>query len=238
MPGFGWARPPTTAEGLLAVFVRDYLYRGRHRRPTGRATGGLGTAAAAGALALAAPVVLPGTAGATEGATADTLRAIAGCESGSGPRSPGDPDVTGYSGRHYGLFQFDLPTWRSVGGVGNPARASVAEQYRRASILLDRRGTQPWDASKHCWRGHVSAVRPSQPVVSTPTLRGAEVRTVQGRTARSVDTTGSKVPDGYRVQRGDTLGRLATRYGTSVRSIASANRIANPDRIYVGQRLV
>jgi nucleoid-associated protein YgaU len=181
-------------------------------------------------------VVLPGTAGAAEGA--DTLRAIAGCESGSGPRSTGRPDVTGYSGRHYGLFQFDLSTWRSVGGVGNPAKASVSEQYHRASLLLAQRGTQPWKASEDCWATVVAPARPGQLVVSTPSPRGTPVRTVQGERVRGVDTTGSRVPDGYRVQRGDTLGRLAARYGTSVSRIASANGIANPDRIYVRQRLV
>jgi LysM repeat protein len=41
----------------------------------------------------------------------------------------------------------------------------------------------------------------------------------------------------YTVQRGDTLTSIARRYGTSVHAIASANGIANPSHIYVGQRL-
>jgi len=40
------------------------------------------------------------------------------------------------------------------------------------------------------------------------------------------------------VQRGENLFRIALRYGTTVQAIASANGIANPARIYVGQRLV
>jgi LysM repeat protein len=40
------------------------------------------------------------------------------------------------------------------------------------------------------------------------------------------------------VHRGDTLFRIALRYGTTVQAIASANGIANPARIYVGQKLV
>ncbi|MFQ6102101.1 MAG: PA14 domain-containing protein [Anaerolineae bacterium] len=40
------------------------------------------------------------------------------------------------------------------------------------------------------------------------------------------------------VQRGETLYSIARRYGVSMRSIARANGIVNPNRIYVGQRLV
>jgi len=39
------------------------------------------------------------------------------------------------------------------------------------------------------------------------------------------------------VQRGDNLFRIALRYGTTVQAIASANGIANPALIYVGQTL-
>ena len=40
------------------------------------------------------------------------------------------------------------------------------------------------------------------------------------------------------VSRGSTLWHIALRYGASVSAIAAANRIANPSRIFVGQRLV
>ena len=39
------------------------------------------------------------------------------------------------------------------------------------------------------------------------------------------------------VQRGETLASIAYRYGTSVNALASLNGIANPNLIYVGQRL-
>jgi LysM repeat protein len=42
----------------------------------------------------------------------------------------------------------------------------------------------------------------------------------------------------YIVMRGDTLGRIAARNHTSVQTLAGLNRIANPNVIYVGQRLV
>ena len=41
----------------------------------------------------------------------------------------------------------------------------------------------------------------------------------------------------YVVKRGDTLSGIAARYGTTYRKIAQDNGIANPSKIYVGQRL-
>ncbi|MDT4982504.1 MAG: resuscitation-promoting factor RpfA [Pseudonocardiales bacterium] len=48
---------------------------------------------------------------------------------------------------HYGAYQFDLSTWRSVGGTGYPNRASAAEQDARALILYRQRGWQPWQCA-------------------------------------------------------------------------------------------
>jgi predicted chitinase len=42
----------------------------------------------------------------------------------------------------------------------------------------------------------------------------------------------------YSVRRGDTLSALARRYSTSVTALAKTNKIANPNLILVGQRLV
>lgn len=41
----------------------------------------------------------------------------------------------------------------------------------------------------------------------------------------------------YIVQAGDTLGRIAARYGTTVSNLMRLNGLTNPDRIWVGQRL-
>jgi peptidoglycan hydrolase-like protein with peptidoglycan-binding domain len=45
---------------------------------------------------------------------------------------------------YYGAYQFDLSTWRSVGGSGYPNQASPAEQDARALMLYRMRGWQPW----------------------------------------------------------------------------------------------
>jgi Transglycosylase-like domain len=66
------------------------------------------------------------------------LEAIAACESG------GDPTAIGGGGLYRGKYQFDLATWQSVGGSGDPAQASEAEQDRRAAILYAQAGASPW----------------------------------------------------------------------------------------------
>ncbi len=73
------------------------------------------------------------------GVSLSTLDAIASCESG------GDPTAVNAAG-YYGKYQFDLGTWASVGGSGNPAEASEAEQDYRASLLYSRAGSSPWPA--------------------------------------------------------------------------------------------
>lgn len=55
------------------------------------------------------------------------------------------------SSSHYGLFQFDYPTWVSGGGAGGDfGHASVAEQNRVFAAVYAARGTQPWSPSDHC----------------------------------------------------------------------------------------
>ena len=42
----------------------------------------------------------------------------------------------------------------------------------------------------------------------------------------------------YIVRKGDCLSVLAQRYGTTVSILCQINNISNPDRIYVGQKLL
>src|SRR4051794_31493609 len=44
----------------------------------------------------------------------------------------------------YGGLQFDLQTWRSVGGRGYPHQNSELEQKYRAVKLIKTRGYRPW----------------------------------------------------------------------------------------------
>jgi len=65
-------------------------------------------------------------------------KAMAFCESRGNPRSSNS--ANGY----FGMFQFTLTAWKSVGGVGNPMDASAAEQLMRAKLLYKKRGWGPW----------------------------------------------------------------------------------------------
>jgi hypothetical protein len=73
----------------------------------------------------------------TAGAPSATLQAIAACESGGNPAAD-----TGNG--FYGKYQFTQQTWASVGGTGNPAAASEAEQDARAAQLYAQQGSAPW----------------------------------------------------------------------------------------------
>ncbi len=66
------------------------------------------------------------------------LERIARCESGGNPRA------ISANGLYRGKYQFLRSTWRSVGGKGDPAKASEAEQDRRAAALYRREGATPW----------------------------------------------------------------------------------------------
>lgn len=67
-----------------------------------------------------------------------TLARIRRCESG------GNYSARSSSGRYRGAYQFDRATWAGVGGSGDPAAATAAEQDYRALLLLRQRGTRPW----------------------------------------------------------------------------------------------
>jgi len=75
-------------------------------------------------------------AGSSGGGAGGNLAAIRACESGG--------DYGSTDGQYRGAYQFDSATWASVGGTGDPAAASPAEQDSRALQLQAQRGSNPW----------------------------------------------------------------------------------------------
>jgi hypothetical protein len=93
--------------------------------------------AALRALAPPAPPASSGGGG-SGNASSSGWAALRKCESG-GRYNAVDP-----SGTYRGAYQFDRRTWAGLGGSGDPAAASQAEQDYRAQLLYNQRGAQPW----------------------------------------------------------------------------------------------
>jgi resuscitation-promoting factor RpfB len=105
------------------------------QRNHGLAVDGVAGPATMGALGLG------GTAAPSGGTQSDggtTLAKIAQCESG------GNPTAVSANGVYRGKYQFSRETWRDLGGSGDPAAASEAEQDRMAAKLYAQRGSAPW----------------------------------------------------------------------------------------------
>jgi Transglycosylase-like domain len=69
---------------------------------------------------------------------------ITWAESRNNPKAVGDGS--------YGLFQFELATWVSVGGMGSPTDASRSEQTYRAWLVYSRDGHswREWSTARGC----------------------------------------------------------------------------------------
>ncbi|HEV7749889.1 MAG TPA: transglycosylase family protein [Baekduia sp.] len=102
--------------------------------PSGRQADARAASTSAGGTSASAPAAGGGS----------TLSAIAQCESG------GDPTAISSDGTYRGKYQFTRSTWKAMGGSGDPAAATEAEQDRLAAALLAAQGTAPWPV---CGRG-------------------------------------------------------------------------------------
>ncbi|HEV7203283.1 MAG TPA: peptidoglycan-binding protein [Jatrophihabitans sp.] len=136
-----WSRS-RSAPGSASSFFDEWTLRNAtaapgqdprpHRRP-----------AVAGAILLVAAAVtsavLPGSLASAD-PSASTWYRLRMCES-------SNDYSTNTGNEHFGAYQFDLSTWRSVGGSGYPNLASKAEQDARALILYRERGWQPWQCA-------------------------------------------------------------------------------------------
>jgi Transglycosylase-like domain/Putative peptidoglycan binding domain len=125
-----------TADGIYGPQTRRAVRR--FQRAHGLTVDGIAGPATLGALGLQARTASRTTTSAPSGDAASVLARIAQCESG------GNPTAISSSGRYRGKYQFTRSTWRSLGGSGDPAKASEAQQDQMALALYQQRGTQPW----------------------------------------------------------------------------------------------
>jgi hypothetical protein len=129
-----------TADGIYGPNTRRAVRN--YQRNHGLAVDGIAGPVTLGHLGLAgsgtgASSEAAGT-GSGVGAPTSQLAAIAQCE------SSGDPTAVSPDGLYRGKYQFSRETWADMGGSGDPAAASEAEQDRLAAKLLAARGTAPW----------------------------------------------------------------------------------------------
>jgi resuscitation-promoting factor RpfB len=115
---------------LTAAAVRAFQQR------QGLTVDGVAGPATLRALGLASSTAAAPAAQSSGGTSA--LQRIAQCESG------GNPAAVSASGTYRGKYQFSRETWSELGGSGDPAAASEAEQDRMAAKLYAQRGTAPW----------------------------------------------------------------------------------------------
>jgi len=187
-------------------------YRGRHRAPTntGRT---LARTAIAGAV-IGAPLATAPVASADTGTVWDKL---AQCE------STGNWSINTGNGFSGGL-QFTKSTWRAFGGDGLAHHASREEQIVVAERVLAAQGWGAWPA---CSRK--LGLRGTTP----PKFKPAPQATAA--TPKKVTSTGGG--GSVTVVAGDTLGKIAKAHGTTVAALVSANGIANPNLLAVGDQI-
>ena len=187
-------------------------YRGRHRAPTNTGRN-LARTAIAGAV-FGAPLAVAPAAHAEDGTVWDKL---AQCE------STGNWSINTGNGFSGGL-QFTKSTWRAFGGEGAAHNASREEQIIVAERVLAQQGWGAWPACsrKLGLRGTTPPKFKPAPQASAATAKKAAA-TAGGLTVA--------------VQAGDTLGKIAKAHGTSAAKLASANGIANPNALSIGDVL-
>jgi membrane-bound lytic murein transglycosylase D len=129
-------------------------------------------------------------------------------------------------------------------GTAETTLAALAEIPEDERVLyahhLVRQGDTLWDISR-AYGVSITAIQDANGMGRRTLLRpGGTLKIPTGSASSSAASSPASVSSGafaYRVQRGDTLGRIARRFDTSSRAIAASNGIGVNDTIYVGQRL-
>ena len=117
--------------------------------------------------------------------------------------------------------------------LGNPSSAGGRRQ-----VWLHRSQTlQGYLRRQSHWALSASAGATAGVVVVGTMASAASASPGAIDTATAISALASPPVSTYAVVAGDTLGTIATRFGTSVESLVSINHIADRDLIFVGQRL-
>lgn len=203
-------------------------YQGKHRKPSNTARN-VARMAVAGAV-VATPIAVSAPANAAD------WDALAQCES-SGNWSANTGN--GFSG---GL-QFTQSTWKAYGGgqyASNAKDASREEQIQVAQKVLQAQGTKAWPgcSSKTSWSSgssDSSSSKSSSAKSSSSSDSSAKSSSAKQSKSSSVRSKGAD----YTVQQGDTLGKIAQKYGVKYQDVfeRNSNTLKDPNTIFPGQQL-
>ena len=188
-------------------------------------------AAVVGAVAIGAPFAVAGTANAAPDSAWDKL---AQCESGGNWKiNTGN----GYSG---GL-QFSASTWRAHGGKGSPHNASRAEQIAVAERTLAAQGWNAWPSCsrKTGVRSHSASAGKVVKAAAAP--KAAAPKAAAPKAAAPQAAPVVKNGADYTIAPGDTLGKIAQKFGVQGGWKAvydrNADVLSSPHVLRVGQQL-
>lgn len=121
-----------------------------------------------------------------------------------------------------------IMSWISRSDVEILQTSAQAKQTTGGTYTVQS-GDSWWSiANRHGMSMYTLAARNGKTIYSM--LHPGDKLTISGQTAAATRT--------YTVRRGDTLSGISARLGVSVGHLVQTNHISNPNRIYVGQRLV
>jgi hypothetical protein len=120
----------------------------RHAKPSRRK---VTTVATGTAVVLALDLAGAATANAHDRSFPTMLRELRECESGN------NYSINTGNG-YYGAYQFNLQTWRGVGGTGYPHQNPPHVQDEMATRLYEQRGWQPWPSCSRSRGLHATTV--------------------------------------------------------------------------------
>ena len=203
-------------------------YQGKHRKPSNTARN-VARMAVAGAV-VATPIAVSAPANAAD------WDSLAKCES-SGNWSANTGN--GFSG---GL-QFTQSTWKAYGGgqyASNAKDASREEQIQVAEKVLQAQGTKAWPgcSSKTSWSSGSSDSSSSKSSSAKSSSSSDSSKKSSSSKQGKSSSVRSKGAD-YTVQQGDTLGKIAQKYGVKYQDVfeRNSNTLKDPNTIFLGQQL-
>lgn len=121
-----------------------------------------------------------------------------------------------------------------VGSFSTASEVSMLKNTGKFDILMDDKYCK---SSDYLLRGDILVTRTKGHTVVVLSNGAKAAGSVPAVPAASAAPAPDKSPVLHVVKKGDTLYAIAKKYGTSVNSLVQLNGIANPNRIYVGQKI-